>query len=32
MGVKADEVVVDLCNPAVDQTEEEKTPNGSESG
>ena len=30
--VKADEVVQDLCNPTVDQAEEEKTPNGCDGG
>ena len=30
--VKADEVVEDLCNPTVDQVEEEKTLNGCDSG
>ena len=32
MVVKADEVVQDLCNPTVDQAEEEKTPNSCDSG
>ena len=29
--VKMDEVVQNLCNPTVDQAEEEKTPNGCDS-
>ena len=32
MTVNADEVVQDLCDPTVDQTQEEKTPNGCDSG
>ena len=32
MAVKAEEAVQDLCNPTVDQVEEEKTPNGCDSG
>ena len=30
--VKVEEVVQELCDPTVDQVEEEKTPNGCDSG